>query len=222
MTNNIKSFDDFRSKPLNESWLSNLLGSAGDAFSDVLKSKASAYLLSFFGINERSIFSKLVQNFVEQIPVADLTKIIFAGKANSAYLAPKMADASIEFLTEKGIDGIAEDLGIDPSGWIYRTISEMLSNEIKRNNFRNSLEDFYLQALNGFQGASDKEDFVKSLSPVEKRKLKTGIDRIASSQDKKILKDKPAGDLITDFFSGLSGKGQSLQSLGLSSGKTLK
>jgi hypothetical protein len=226
MANNIKSFEDFKSESVNENWfsdgLSGLLGYAGNAFSDVLKGKASAYLLSFFGIGEQSIFSKLVQNFVEQIPVADLTKIIFAGKANSAYLAPKMADATIEFLTEKGLDGIAQDLGIEQDGWIYRTISEMLANQARREDFRNSLESFYLQAFNGFEGAADKDDFMKSLSSTEERTLKSGIDRVIDVRDKEVDMNKPAGDLVSDFLSGLAGNGQSLQSLGLSSGGTIQ
>ena len=226
MANNIKSFEDFKSESVNENWfsdsLSGLLGYAGNAFSDVLKGKASAYLLSFFGIGEQSIFSKLVQNFVEQIPVADLTKIIFAGKANSAYLAPKMADASIEFLTEKGLDGIAQDLGIEQDGWIYRTISEMLTNQVRREDFRNSLEEFYLQAFNGFEGASDKEDFMRSLSSTEERTLRSGIDRVVGAKGEDVDVDRSSGDFVSDFLSSLSGNGQTLQSLGLSSGGTIQ
>jgi len=226
MANNIKSFEDFRSDSVNENWLSDglsrLIGSAGSAFSDVLKGKASAYLLNFFGIGEQSIFSKLVQNFVEQIPVADLTRIIFAGRANSAYLAPKMADATIEFLTEKGLDGIAEDLGIEPDGWIYRTISEMLTNQVRRENFRDYLEQFYLQAFNGFEGAAGGEDFMKSLSPSEERTIQTGIGKIVDVGGNEIMDGNPAGDFVSDFLSGLAGNGQSLQSRGLSSGRTIQ
>lgn len=226
MINNIKSFEDFKSsKPqtVNESWLSDIIGYAGGAFSDVLKGKASAYLMSFFGINEQSIFSKLVQNFVEQIPIADLTKIIFAGKANSAYLSPKLADATIEFLSEKGLDGIAEDLHIDPTGWIYRTISEMISNRARKENFRESLVSFYMQAFNGFKEVN-ADDFKSTLSPSEAKTLSSGIDKIAKSQGQKI--EVPSGknnkDMVANFLSGLIGGGQSLQSMGLSTGSTIQ
>lgn len=226
MANNIKSFEDFKSSgvsDVNENWVSDLLGYAGGAFSDVLKGKASAYLMSFFGIGEQSIFSKLVQNFVEQIPIADLTKIIFAGKANSAYLAPKMADATIEFLSEKGLDGIAQDLHIEPSGWIYRTLSEIISNQARRENFRESLVRFYLQAFNGFE-SPDMDEFKNSLSPMETRSLERGLEDVArrSGGDIKIAPPEGGADLVTNFLSGLVGNGQSMQSLGLSTGGTIQ
>lgn len=228
MVNNIKSFEDFKSsehQSVNENWISDILGYAGGAFSDVLKGKASAYLMSFFGIGEQSIFSKLVQNFVEQIPIADLTKIIFAGKANSAYLAPKLADATIEFLSEKGLDGVAEDLHIDPTGWIYRTISEMISNETRRGQFRESLVNFYMQAFNGFREV-DVDSFKSTLSPSEARTLSSGIDKIVKSQPNNINIEVPSGeankDLVANFLSGLMGGGQSMQSMGLSTGSTIQ
>jgi hypothetical protein len=226
MANNIKSFSDFKSasvSDVNENWVSDLLGYAGGAFSDVLKGKASAYLMSFFGIGEQSIFSKLVQNFVEQIPIADLTKIIFAGKANSAYLAPKMADATIEFLSEKGLDGIAQDLHIDPSGWIYRTLSEIVSNQARRENFREQLVGFYLQAFNGFE-SPDMDEFKNSLSPMETRSLEKGLEDVArrSGGDINITPSEGGADLVTNFLSGLVGNGQSMQSLGLSTGGTIQ
>lgn len=226
MANNIKSFEDFKSasvSDVNENWVSDILGYAGGAFSDVLKGKASAYLMSFFGIGEQSIFSKLVQNFVEQIPIADLTKIIFAGKANSAYLAPKMADATIEFLAEKGLDGIAQDLHIEPSGWIYRTLSEIVSNQARRENFREMLVGFYLQAFNGFESPG-VDDFKASLSPTEARSLERGLEDVArrSSGDINITPSDGGSDMITSFLSGLMGNGQSMQSLGLSTGGTIQ
>jgi len=226
MANNIKSFEDFKSdiaQEVNESWFSDILGYAGGAFSDVLKGKASAYLMSFFGIGEQSIFSKLVQNFVEQIPIADLTKIIFAGKANSAYLAPKMADATIEFLSEKGLDGIAEDLHIEPSGWIYRTLSEIISNQARRENFRESLVKFYLQAFNGFE-SPDVEEFKSSLSSMDKRSLERGLEDASrrSGADLDVASSEAGRDMVTDFLSGLAGDGQSMQSLGLSTGGTIQ
>ena len=225
MDNKIKSFSDFKNSQepsLNEAWYDGIFGSLGTGFSDVIKGKVSAYLLSFFGINEQSIFSKLVQNFVEQIPLADLTKIIFAGKVNSSYLAPKLADATIEFLTEKGLDGIAEDLKIEPDGWIYRTISEMLSNRARTENFRETLVSLYMQAFNGFPPISTS-DFTSSLSPSERSKVSSGIERVVKSKDIDVdTGGSDSGDLVNNFLSGLLGNSQSMQSMGLGTGRTIQ
>lgn len=226
MGNSIKTFSEFRSNNqtgVNEGvmdYLGNLVSSAGTGISDVIKGKAVAYLMEFFGIGENSILSKLVQNFVEQIPVMDLFSILFQGKANSAYLAPKAADATIEFLTEKGLDGIATDLKIETDGWIYRTISEMLSNEARRKDFRQMLEDFYLSAFNGFSPIGT-EDFTDSLTPTEQRKFATGLEGMAKKSGSDLeVSTQETPNVINSFLSGLLGNGQSTNSLGLSTGQT--
>lgn len=227
MGNSIQTFSEFRASNNNSvnegifDTIGNLISSAGTGISDVIKGKAAAYLMDFFGIGEQSILSKLVQNFVEQIPVMDIFSILFQGKANSAYLAPKAADATIEFLTEKGLDGIAKDLKIETDGWIYRTISEMLSNEARRKDFRQMLEDFYLSAFNGFQPIGT-EEFTDSLSPSEKNKFSASLQNMAKDAGKDIdvsTQEKP--NLINSFLSGLMGGGQSTNSLGLSTGQTV-
>ncbi len=227
MGNSIKTFSEFKSKThsnVNEGifdYVGNLISSAGTGISDVIKGKAASYLMEFFGIGEKSILSKLVQNFVEQIPVMDLFSILFQGKANAAYLAPKAADATIEFLTEKGLDGIATDLKIETDGWIYRTISEMLSNEARRKDFRQTLENFYLSAFNGFTPIGTDE-FTKSLSPSEQSEFTSSLKGMAKKSGKDIdipSQEKP--NIINSFLSSLMGGGQSTNSLGLSSGQTL-
>jgi hypothetical protein len=227
MGNSIKTFHEFKlenNPSVNEGifdYVGNLISSAGSGISDVIKGKAVAYLMNFFGIGEQSILSKLVQNFVEQIPVMDIFSILFQGKANSAYLAPKAADATIEFLTEKGLDGIAKDLKIEVDGWIYRTVSEMLSNEVRRKDFRQMLENFYLSAFNGFEPIGT-EEFTKSLTPSEKSKFSDGIEGMAKKSGKEIdvtAKEKP--NMIDNFLSSLMGGGQSVNSMGLSTGQTL-
>lgn len=227
MGNSIKTFSEFKSENnlnVNEGifdYVGNLISSAGSGLSDVIKGKAVAYLMNFFGIGEQSILSKLVQNFVEQIPVMDIFSILFQGKANSAYLAPKAADATIEFLTEKGLDGIAKDLKIETDGWIYRTVSEMLSNEVRRKDFRQMLENFYLSAFNGFEPIGT-EEFTKSLTPSEQSKFSSSIENMAKKSGKEInvtAKEKP--NMIDNFISSLMGGGQSVNSLGLSTGQTV-
>lgn len=230
MGNSIKTFSEFKQEnnlKVNEEnsgildYVGNLFSSAGTGISDVIKGKAASYLMEFFGIGEQSIFSKLIQNFVEQIPVMDLFGIIFQGKGDAAYMAPKAADATIEFLTEKGLDGIAKDLKIEPDGWIYRTISEMLSNQARRQDFRQMLVDFYTSAFNGFDPV-DTDDFAKSLSPEEQRKFQNelkGLNQRAET-DIDVETGGSSKNIISDFLSGLMGGGQSTNSFGLSTGET--
>ena len=51
----------------------------------------------------------------------------------------------MEFLQEKGLDGMAQALGIDEKGLIYRTVSEMITNETTKGTFSKTLEQFYLE-----------------------------------------------------------------------------
>jgi hypothetical protein len=201
------TFHEFRinkngSLDMNED-LKDFFGSIGSGFSsiatsigDVFKAKVTAYLLSMLGINEDSIFSKLVQNFIEQIPVTDYFIIIFQGKAKAGYLAPKAADATMEFLVEMGLDGIAEKLGIDNKGLIYKTISELFSNQVKREQFRKSLEKFYLEAFTGFQPES-QDQFAKNLTPSERSKMESALQSKSGQSEK-------SGNMVDDFLSRLS------------------
>ena len=159
----VKSFDEFNSGELTEAsssvfsfdFLGNLFTKGLDAFSDVLKGKVTAFLMEKLGISEGSIFSKLVQNFVETIPVADYYAILFKGKVSAPYLAPKAAQATLEFLQEKGVDGIADALGVsDKNGLLYRTISEALTNQTTQQNFKKSMENFFLQLFVGISETS--------------------------------------------------------------------
>jgi hypothetical protein len=174
-----------------KSGLSSITSSIGDVF----KAKVTAYLLSMLGIKEESIFSRLVQNFVEQIPVTDYFVILFQGKAKAGYLAPKAADATMEFLVEMGLDGIAEKLGIDNKGLVYRTIAELFSNQVKREEFRKKLEQFYLEAFTGFQPESEDE-FSKNLSPLERSKMESALRNKSDNQGK-------SGNVVDDFLSSM-------------------
>ena len=202
----VKSFSEFINKPVNEtdlfSWdtVTSLFGKGLDAVSDVTKGKVIAALLSKLGIKEGSIFSKLVQNFVETIPVGDYYSLMFKGKASAPYLAPKAAQATMEFLIEKGFDGVAEALGIEKEGLIYRTVSEMLSNEASRANFKNNLEKFYLEIFGGLEPTS-VEQFKKDLTSQEKNQIMSSLEQTAKTQGTD-LKDPEAKQGMFDSFFG--------------------
>ena len=229
MNNNIKNFNDFRKLDpetrLDEGLFDNigtLLGKGYDSITDVIKGKISAFLLSHLGIMETSIFSKLVQNFVEQIPIMDFVPIMFGAKAKPEYLAPKAADATMEFLVEKGLDGIAENLGIDPTGYLYRTIAEMFSNETKKAEFREKLEAFYLGVFGDFKPTTG-DDFVKSLDGGEKSKMaRTLRDEMEKKGTKLTSKQAEPENILTTFMNKLSSiGGGSKNSLGTTDGKSL-
>ena len=202
----VKSFSEFINKPVNEedlfSWdtVSSLFGKGLNAVSDVVKGKVIAVLLSKLGIKEGSIFEKLVENFVETILVGDYYSLIFKGKASAPYLAPKAAQATIEFLQEKGLDGMAQALGIDEKGLIFRSVSEMISNETTKGTFSKTLEQFYLEILGGIEPTS-VEQFKKDLSSQEKTQIMTSLEQNAKSQGSD-LKDPDAKQGLFDAFFG--------------------
>jgi hypothetical protein len=202
----VKSFSEFINKPVNEadlfSWdtVTSLFGQGLDAVSDVVKAKVVATLLSKLGIKEGSIFEKLVENFVETIPVGDYYSLVFKGKASAPYLAPKAAQATIEFLMEKGVDGVAENLGVEKDGLIYRTISEMITNETSRENFKKTLEKFFLEIFGGIEPTS-VDQFKKDLTSQEKTQIMTSLEQTAKSQGTD-LKDPDAKQGMFDAFFG--------------------
>ena len=202
----VRSFSEFINKPVNEadlfSWdtVTSLFGKGLDAVSDVVKGKVTAVLLSKLGIKEGTIFEKLVENFVETIPVKDYYSLVFKGKASAPYLAPKAAQATMEFLQEKGLDGIAQALGIDEKGLIYRTVSEMISKETTKGDFSKTLEQFYLEIFGGIEPTS-VEQFKKDLSSQEKNQIMTSLEQTAKSQGAD-LKDPDAKQGIFDAFFG--------------------
>jgi hypothetical protein len=126
--------------------------------------------------------------------------LVFKGKASAPYLAPKAAQATMEFLQEKGLDGIAQALGIDEKGLIFRTVSEMISNETTKGTFTKSLEQFYLEIFGGIEPTSI-EQFKKDLSSQEKTQIMTSLEQNAKSQGSD-LKDPDAKQGLFDAFFG--------------------
>jgi hypothetical protein len=212
----LQNFNQFTHQRLNEvndsffsfDFLGDLFTNGFSAFSDVLKGKVISYLTEYLGIAEGSIFSKLLQNYVEQIPVSDYYSILFNSKIDAKYLAPKAAQATMEFLTEMGVDGIAANLGVkDRNGYLYRTISEMLTNQITRNGFTKNLESFYLSMFGGLPQSS-AEEFQKSLQPQERTKIQDEL--LAKAKTKGITAENPEekNAMLSNFFSNLGSLNQ--------------
>ena len=149
----IKKFSDFQST--NEDFsLDSLLSSAGEGLVDVAKGKLIEYLYGYFGVSPESLLGTIITNFVEQIDIAEYPQFI-SGEINVRDMAPKLADATIETISDMGIDGIATKFKVeDKNGWIYRTIKEMLSNQTRQADFRENLVGLWTWVLGGASSGS--------------------------------------------------------------------
>lgn len=145
----IKNYDSF--DRVDESILDFDLGSAlssiTNAFGGAIKEKIVAVILSKIGLKEDSVLSEIVQELVENFPTADLYKLFTQDPKvwNSNYFAPQLAKATKEFIERKGFDTLAEKLGVDPKGMLYRTIKELAHEETGMDN----LTKFYGTLLGG-------------------------------------------------------------------------
>lgn len=211
----IKKFSEFRNKitpdpnvqpELNEGmgdWLGQTFGSIWGGAKDLLTKKITAHLLSKLGIEENTIFAELVSKFVQQIPISDYYGLLFNSKLNAKYLAPKMAEAAMEFIAGQGYDGIAQSLGFNRDGLIYQLLKETFTNEAAKLNFKKNLENFFLSVFQGFPSTSATE-FEKSLTSSEKSALTKPI--LKTARDRGIKIDKSAGkegDILTNFLSNM-------------------
>ena len=148
MSQIIKKFSDFQST--NEDFsLASLIGSAGEGLVDVAKGKLTEYLYGYFGVKSDSLLGTILTNFVEQVDIAEYPQFI-SGEISVRDMAPKLADATIETISDMGIDGIATKFKIeDKNGWIYRTLKEMLSNQTRQADFRETLVGLWTWILGG-------------------------------------------------------------------------
>ena len=153
MSQIIKKFSDFQST--NEDFsLGSLISSAGEGLVDVAKGKLVEYLYGYFGVKPESLLGTILTNFVEQVNISEYPQFI-SGEINVRDMAPKLADATIETISDMGIDGIATKFKVeDKNGWIYRTIKEMLSNQTRQADFRENLVGLWTWVLGGASSGS--------------------------------------------------------------------
>jgi hypothetical protein len=164
MINKVKKFDDFeysdRNNGLNEEEgiLGSLASGVGSVFKGIgkgvdfmlpavepaFKRWLTSTILGKWGIIDDSTFSFIVQNVIKLIPVKDYTGILMGDKLNAEYLSPLLAEATMQMITEKGIDTILEPIakavGLDPAGFAYKTFVERVQLLMKdREKFKASL-----------------------------------------------------------------------------------
>jgi len=208
MSQIIKKFSDFQST--NEDFsLSSLISSAGEGLVDVAKGKLTEYLYGYFGVKPESLIGTILTNFVEQVDIAEYPQFI-SGEISVRDMAPKLADATIETISEMGIDGIATRFKVeDKNGWIYRTLKEMLSNQTRQTDLRKTLVELWTWVLGGassgsqsaFPGTTGKNPL--SVTPQEAQKLAANpaVQKAASQSNTNPM------DLISNLLGGTPGRG---------------
>lgn len=208
MSQIIKKFSDFQST--NEDFsLSSILSSAGEGLVDVAKGKLTEYLYGYFGVKPESLLGTILTNFVEQVDIAEYPQFI-SGEISVRDMAPKLADATIETISEMGIDGIATRFKVDDkNGWIYRTLKEMLSNQTRQADLRETLVDLWTWVLGGASSGS-KTAFSDTrgknpltVTPQEAQKLASNP-AVQKAADKSNTNPM---DLISSLLGGTQGRG---------------
>ena len=219
MSRIIKNFDSFSDEETNESFqfsdlggfFDGLLGFAGEGLRKTIKQKVAAKLMEQIGVEENSNMSVIVQEVVDQIPIEDYPELLTGEKANVDYLAPLMAKALQEFIQRKGLDSLATQMGIKPTGWLYSTLREGLQSEKGKAIIENAL----IEAFGG-PGAKGSvgRDALASLSDTDKNQL-SSIARDKASQfygnpssASQSNSDKGAMDYLSTFWNSLTGKNE--------------
>jgi hypothetical protein len=208
MSQIIKKFSDFQST--NEDFsLSSLLSSAGEGLVDVAKGKLTEYLYGYFGVKPESLLGTILTNFVEQVDIAEYPQFI-SGEISVRDMAPKLADATIETISEMGIDGIATRFKVeDKNGWIYRTLKEMLSNQTRQADLRETLVDLWTWILGGassgsktaFSNTAGKNPLMVTPQEAQKLASNPAVQRAADQSNTNPM------DLISNLLGGTQGRG---------------
>ena len=204
----IKKFSDFQST--NEDFsLSSLIGSAGEGLVDVVKGKLVEYLYGYFGVKPESLMGTIITNFVEQVDIAEYPQFI-SGEINVRDMAPKLADATIETISEMGLDGIATRFKVeDKNGWIYRTLKEMISNQTRQADFRETLVGLWTWVLGGassgsqsaFPNTTGKNPLTVTPQEAQKLAANPAVQKAAAQSNTNPM------DLISSLIGGTPGRG---------------
>lgn len=199
MSNRIKKFSDFDS-PLTESGAQDMnldfLGpfkgigkSALDSIVKVAKGKFVKLIAGKLGVPEKSFFMEVIDTVAKQYTLEEYWKFFTQGEIPASELAPRLAQATMEILLTKGIDPLAQKLGVGTEGLIYQTARQMIVNEASREQFKQNLSQLYAMLLGavGVQAAPTTKKTVLGKEITVKAKKDPSIDiQSASSQAGKI------------------------------------
>jgi hypothetical protein len=175
-------------------FFSGVVDIAGDAIQRQLKQKVVAFLLKKLGILEKSKLSRVVQEVVEEIELADYYGII-AGEKGADYWAPKLAKAFQGFILSEGFNNLAESWGIDSTGFLYGTVKEALEEFFSDPDYQKEFSNFLMNLIgsefgeetNSFRPSSQDSNirskissFVGNKSPNEKPTKKEAENLVSS------------------------------------------
>ena len=207
MSSIIRKFNDFHNVNEGDSLVSRAFSYLGDATVDVVKGKLIDILISKLGVSTQSFGADVVRNLVETMSLSEYPKII-SGGLTVRDLAPKLADATIETLTDLGVEGVATRiLKLEPGkrdSVLYRMVQELIGNKAREADFREQLVDMWSWVLGGSTSSSSGKNAAINLitggkSP--KTGSSSGSSSASNSPDdwsmQNILKAMQSGDLTS-------------------------
>jgi len=154
----------------------------GNGFGNAIKQKVASWILERFGIRELSPLSKLIQEIFEAIDIDEYYGIVSGKHNNWDFFIPKISEGLVEFLQVSGFDEIAESVGIEADGFLYKTLRESLSDRLaKRKDLDSDIQDFL---RNIFKDKSPAEtfkvdDIIDTMGSSERRETIKGLDKVA-------------------------------------------
>ena len=196
MSKFIKDFDGFVNE---ENSFIDSIGSVfsnlGQGFTDTIKKKITAAMLSRLGIKEDGVFTVFVQEFVDEIPIKDYPMFL-TGDFDMKYWAPKIVNSFMGFISREGLDPLIEKMGFEKTGWIASTLRETLQNEMKKEKFEKGLINFLLS----FSGEGMGDEINKSLSTGDREKISSSLYDVAKKQSTESDKSSGSLDNILSVF----------------------
>jgi hypothetical protein len=236
MSGYVKTFESFSNSDGNinefDFDLGSILGGAADFFgpglADAAKIKLTKFLLQKIGIIDSpdSPFARIVQEVVAAIPVADYVGIFSGENFSMNYFAPKLADATVNYIKVNGLEGIigplADKFGVDKNGWLYTTIVRSIVDSMQDEEaFKGKVTNFfaflgglemtsseYLGTLSQEEQKGVSKGLYSTLSKLDPKKAKTILQKTGSSRAVIGADDAPSkggfGDVINDLATALT------------------
>lgn len=191
---------------------SGLFSAMGTGFKDTIKTKITAALLEKLGLMEGSLLSSFVQNFVTEIPMSDIPKILSGDSAslNSTYWAPKLSDSLRRFVEQKGIDTVAASMGIKPTGLAFTFLRNMLLSKEGQASLTKAFESMLGSAHIG-------KAAINNLESGDKEKITNALtQRLGQNYSLASQRSTPSSDITSDsggegFWGSLMGFVKSMQ-----------
>ena len=130
--------DGYSTEEINEG-LMDIIKSLGGGFIETFKYDLALALLGKLGLSKEGFLARAIANVVENADIMEFKKYFSPGGCK------ELTDLIMDSLAETGIeplvDGFMKGLGVDPSGRIYASMREALSNTLLDGELAQWLED---------------------------------------------------------------------------------